>query len=107
MSKLANEIKLFRTPNRIVDRFFPAMLFAYWISPYLSAFCVKKKIIPNVITLLMIPAALIASVCFSLNYLPCKIIGALFFHIWFAIDMSDGQVARYTKTFSKYGEEPS
>lgn len=105
MNKLANEIKRYRTPTRIRTRFLPALLFAYWVSPYLSALCVKKRMIPNTITLLMIPTALTASFLFSINNFFCKIIGALLFHIWFAIDMSDGQVARFTSTFSKYGEE--
>lgn len=99
------DIKEYRTSGRIINRFFPAMICAYWISPYISYFCIKKKIVPNTITLFMIPVAILGSFLFSFDNLYCKLVGTLLFHIWFAIDLSDGQVARCTSTFSKYGEE--
>lgn len=34
-----------------------------------------------------------------------KFLGIICFYLWFIFDCSDGEVARYTKRFSKYGRE--
>ena len=53
----------------------------------------------------MILSGIVGSILFSLPNIIAKIIGAIFIHLWFVLDCSDGEVARYTKTFSKYGKE--
>ena len=105
MKRLLCEIKKYRNTDRVVSRFFPAFLFSYWVSPYLALIAVKTKTIPNIVTLCMIPVSILGSILFSLECIPCKIIGTVLIHIWFSIDIADGLVARYTNNFSKYGEE--
>jgi phosphatidylglycerophosphate synthase len=75
------------------------------ISPLFTSLFIKQQIKPNTITLFMIASGIIGSVLFSLPYIYIKILGFVFFHIWFIMDCSDGEVARITKTFSKYGKE--
>ena len=82
-----------------------AFILAYWIAPYISRYAIKKGIKPNNITILMIPCAVIASILFSMPNGICKILGAIGMHLFFALDLADGQVARFTKVFSQYGEQ--
>ena len=75
------------------------------ISPIFTIFFIKHKVIPNKITLLMILMSLIGVIFLMLPFWVTKILSILFFILWFVMDCSDGEVARYTKTFSKYGKE--
>ena len=75
------------------------------ISPYFSAYYIKKGIIPNQITLYMIISGIIGGILFCFPNNLIKVIGMLFMQIWFVLDCSDGEVAREIKIFSKYGKE--
>lgn len=75
------------------------------ISPYLSFHFIQKKVKPNTITLYMIISGIIGGILFMLPNLWLKLLGTIFIHLWFILDCSDGEVARYTKTFSKFGSE--
>lgn len=87
------------------DLFLSSYLISQRISPYMSSFYIKRNIIPNQITLHMIYSGIIGAILFSLDNIYIKLIGAIFIHMWFILDCSDGEVARYTKTFSRYGKE--
>lgn len=65
----------------------------------------KLKMIPNVVTLCMIIIGIIGAVLFAMPQLWCKILGVVFIHLWYITDLSDGEVARITKRFSKYGTD--
>jgi phosphatidylglycerophosphate synthase len=82
-----------------------AYLISERLSPYFSAFYIRRKTTPNQITIHMILSGIIGAVFFSLPWIHFKIVGALLIHLWFILDFSDGEVARYTKTFSRYGKE--
>lgn len=92
-----------------IKDFRDGMLAAHFICRPLSRPCsvwfINHNVKPNQVTLLMILFGLVGSVLFALPNGVCKIIGYLFWILWFTMDLSDGQVARYTKTFSKYGTE--
>lgn len=75
------------------------------ISPIFTYWFIKLKIKPNAITLLMISCGVIGAILFSFPNIYSKIGGFIFFHLWFIFDCSDGEVARITKNFSKYGKE--
>lgn len=75
------------------------------LSPFLTKIFVKKNIIPNDVTLLMIVSGLIGGSLFFINNIYIKIIGVVFIHLWYILDCSDGEVARITKIFSKFGKE--
>lgn len=70
-----------------------------------SVWFIKHNIVPNQITLFMILFGIVGSMLFAIPNIWCKIGGYLCWLMWFAMDCSDGQVARFTKTFSKYGTE--
>lgn len=105
MDDTVKEIRQYRNFKRLMKSAFPTLLLCAWISPYVSSFAVKKKITPNQLTLLMFPSSILASALLLFNPWYIKIIGALFVHFWYTLDLSDGQVARYTKNYSKYGQE--
>lgn len=75
------------------------------ISPLVTRLCLKLKLIPNVITLCMIGSGVLGAIFFALPFLWAKILGTVLIHLWFIFDCSDGEVARITKHFSKFGKE--
>ncbi|MDR1183148.1 MAG: CDP-alcohol phosphatidyltransferase family protein, partial [Bacteroidales bacterium] len=99
------DIKKVNTHLSFKDRYIMEWLISCRFSPLFSAFFVNRKITPNQVTLLMILSGIIGAIFFALPYVICKIIGAIFIQLWFVFDDSDGEVARYTKQFSKYGTE--
>lgn len=101
---IVNEIKQKNKP-RLIDMFLCSYLISQRISPYLSSMYIKKNIVPNKITIHMILSGIIGAILFSIPNTFVKIIGAIFIQLWFVLDCSDGEVARYTKTFSKFGKE--
>lgn len=84
-------------------------LIAYFVSqrfsPFFSAFYIKRRITPNTITLHMILSGIIGGLLFVFPDMRIKFLGMLFMQIWFILDCSDGEVARKTKVFSKFGQE--
>lgn len=102
--KVVQEIK--KTKNLSLQTYFlSSYLISNRISPYLSGFYIKRKTLPNTITIHMILSGIIGGILFSMPNIYLKILGAIFIHLWFILDCSDGEVARYTKRFSKYGTE--
>ena len=79
--------------------------YAMLISPFVTKLCLKLKLIPNVITLLMIASGIVGGLLFALPYTAAKIAGIVFIHLWYVFDCSDGEVARITKRYSKFGTE--
>lgn len=79
--------------------------YAMLISPMITKICLKLKLIPNVITLLMIASGVVGGLLFALPYTAAKIAGIVFIHLWYVFDCSDGEVARITKRYSKFGTE--
>lgn len=101
---IVEKIKRDNKPS-LKELFLSSYLISQRISPYFSSMYIKRKVVPNKITLHMIYSGIIGAILFSLPNIYLKIIGAIFIHLWFILDCSDGEVARYTKTFSKYGKE--
>ena len=99
-------IKLKQT-NKITIKsdFLVGFLISKRVSPYISAFYINRKIVPNTITIHMIISGIIGAIFFSFSNIYFKLIGAFFMQLWFILDCSDGEVARETKIFSKYGKE--
>lgn len=75
------------------------------LSPIFTKTAVRHKLLPNTVTIGMILSGVIGAFFFWMPYSICKIIGIIFIHLWFILDCSDGEVARATKTFSKWGKE--
>ncbi|MHC5268662.1 CDP-alcohol phosphatidyltransferase family protein [Enterococcus sp. LJL98] len=100
----AKQIKKENKPS-LKEFFLASFLISQRISPYLSSVYIKKGIKPNTITLHMIYSGILGAVLFAMPNTYIKVLGVLFIHLWFILDCSDGEVARYTKKFSKYGKE--
>jgi phosphatidylglycerophosphate synthase len=75
------------------------------VSPFFSKFFIEWNFIPNFVTLLMIIFGVLGGIFFCFPQVWMKIIGMIFFYLWFIMDCSDGEVARVTKHFSVYGKE--
>lgn len=75
------------------------------LSPFLSKLFLQKNISPNTITLFMIIAGVMGNLFLMYPSWEIKSIGAFFLYLWFVLDCSDGEVARISKQFSKYGKE--
>ncbi|WP_449139250.1 CDP-alcohol phosphatidyltransferase family protein [Segatella sp.] len=75
------------------------------LSPFFSRYFIHFHIRPNTITIFMIISGVLGAIFFAAPNIICKIIGILLLFLWFIMDSSDGEVARYTKTFSRYGKE--
>lgn len=104
-TNLVKEIKKYGSFKRVALNYSGGLFFAFWVSPYLSAFAVKRGVKPNQLTKCMIPAAIIGSVLFAVPNIWVKILGAIGMHVFYLFDLADGQVARATKEFSLYGEQ--
>jgi len=79
--------------------------YAKLFSPFLTLVCLRFRIIPNIITVFMMISGVLGAVCFALPWMPLKVCGLLLIHIWYILDCSDGEVARITQRFSKFGKE--
>lgn len=75
------------------------------LSPYLSILFIKKGITPNMVTMLMIGCGIIAPLLFMIDNIWIQFIASLLFILWFVLDCSDGEVARFTQIFSKHGRD--
>lgn len=53
----------------------------------------------------MIISGLIGGFLFMIPNLHIKFVGMIFMQLWFILNCSDGEVARKTKIFSKYGKD--
>lgn len=79
--------------------------YATLLSPFVTNVCLKLRLIPNEVTLCMILSGILGAGFFALPYLWAKIVGTIFIHLWYVFDCSDGEVARITKRFSRFGTE--
>lgn len=100
-------VKKIKNDNLIsIERdFFIDFIFSARISPYVSAYYVKKGTAPNTITIHMILSGILGGILFSLPNVYFKILGHIFMQLWFILDCSDGEVARETNNYSKFGKE--
>jgi phosphatidylglycerophosphate synthase len=62
------------------------------------------NVTPNQITLFSLAIIIIASSFFAFSRYPLVLIGILFLHLGYALDMLDGQYARYKGLSSKFGQ---
>lgn len=79
--------------------------YAKLLSPFFTQIFVRARIIPNVVTVLMMASGILAAGLFALPWLATKIGGTILIHLWYVLDCSDGEVARITKRFSRMGAE--
>lgn len=74
------------------------------LSPFTSIVCMRYNLRPNTITLMMIITGIVGGCVLMLPNPYLEIIASLIYVLWFTLDCSDGEVARFTKVFSKGGK---
>jgi phosphatidylserine synthase len=79
--------------------------YAYLFSPLATRLFIRFGISPNTVTVAMILCGLLGAAMFALPLLPWKCCGIAFIHLWFVLDCSDGEVARITRHFSRFGKQ--
>lgn len=79
--------------------------YAKLISPLFTRLFVRAGITPNRVTVLMMVSGVIGATLFAIPQIACKVCGLAFIHLWYVLDCSDGETARITKQFSKFGTE--
>ncbi|RVX47417.1 CDP-alcohol phosphatidyltransferase-like enzyme [Nonomuraea polychroma] len=84
------------------DGFFATYAVSTW-SRYLIKPAAKLKLTPNAVTGISVALALLAAMWFSAGTQGGRLLGALLFYLSFVLDCLDGQLARYTRTFSPLG----
>lgn len=89
--------------SRMLYNFPMSYLISARLSKYFSYFFIKRSISPNTITLYMIISGVIGGGLLIIPSYPIKFLATVIIQLWFIFDCSDGEVARYTKRFSKYG----
>lgn len=84
---------------------FIVYIFSRRLSPFFVNVFLNLEIKPNTITVYMIITGIIGAILFAFDNIWFKIIGYIFMHLWLILDCADGEVARITKVFSKFGKE--
>lgn len=78
----------------------------YFVSPYskyLARWSAKVGLTPNIVTSISMALGAVAAVAFATGSRLGMVIGALVLQAAFTFDCVDGQLARYTRQFSKLG----
>lgn len=66
--------------------------------------CVMLGLSASAVTFISIVTVIIGSVLIALGNFTMQVIGVSLFSLWIILDCVDGNIARYKKTFSEYGE---
>jgi phosphatidylserine synthase len=91
--------------NRKALDLVPVDFYVMTLSPIFTKIFLKLGLTPNEVTICMILSGLIGGVLFLVPNIFIKMIGIIFIHLWYIFDCSDGEVARITRRFSKFGKE--
>jgi len=75
------------------------------LSPFIVNVFLNLKIKPNTVTVYMIIVGIIGAILFAIDNILFKFTGYIFILLWLILDCADGEVARITKVFSKFGKE--
>src|SRR5436190_6662745 len=72
-------------------------------SRYIARWCARRGILPNAVTIVSILLGLGAAAGFAFGTRIGLVVGAVLLQMSFVLDCVDGQLARYTATFSSFG----
>lgn len=84
------------------DGFF-ATFFVSPYSKYLARFAARRGWSPNAVTIASLGIGIAAAGAFAVGSRASLVAGAILLQVSFTVDCVDGQLARYTRTFSKLG----
>jgi hypothetical protein len=84
------------------DGFFTTF-FVSTYSRYIARWAARRGLTPNQVTLFSIGLGVVAAACFANAERWSMVVGAVLVYFAFVFDCVDGQLARYTRQFSKLG----
>ena len=84
------------------DGFFTTF-FVSTYSRYIARWAARRGLTPNQVTLFSIGLGVVAAACFANAERWSMVVGAILVYFAFVFDCVDGQLARYTRQFSKLG----
>jgi phosphatidylglycerophosphate synthase len=84
------------------DDFFTTYAVSSW-SPWVTKTAARLSLSPTAVTGLSVLFAVAAALCFWQASRPAMILGGILLYLGFVLDCVDGQLARYTRTFSAFG----
>src|SRR4051794_35775418 len=85
-----------------VDGFFTT----FFVSPYskyIARWAARRGLTPNIVTTVSMAVGVAAALAFAVGSRAWLVVGALLLQAAFTLDCVDGQLARYTLTFTKFG----
>jgi phosphatidylglycerophosphate synthase len=101
------ELRAATQPEWLVERgdaeHWAGRLYMRRVSPYLTRVFLGVGLSANAVTALMIPTGLLAALVLSFPGVACAIGAALLIQLQLLLDCSDGEVARWRRTFSPLG----
>jgi hypothetical protein len=84
------------------DGFFTTFFVSTW-SRYIARFAARAGLRPNQVTVFALCVGLLAATAFATGERAGYIAGGVLLYLSFVFDCVDGQLARYTRQFSKFG----
>jgi phosphatidylglycerophosphate synthase len=84
------------------DDFFTTYAVSSW-SPRVTKAAARLGLSPTAVTGLSVLFAVAAALCFWQASRPAMVLGGVLLYLGFVLDCVDGQLARYTRTFSTFG----
>jgi phosphatidylglycerophosphate synthase len=84
------------------DDFFTTYAVSSW-SPLVTKAAARLRLTPTAVTGLSVLFAVASALCFWQASRPAMILGGILLYLGFVLDCVDGQLARYTRTFSTFG----
>jgi phosphatidylglycerophosphate synthase len=85
-----------------VDGFFTT----FFVSPYskyIARWAARRGLTPNVVTSVSMAVGVLSACAFAIGSRAWLVVGAVLLQAAFTLDCVDGQLARYTLTFTKFG----
>ncbi|ABP52918.1 CDP-alcohol phosphatidyltransferase [Salinispora tropica CNB-440] len=84
------------------DDFFTTFFVSTW-SPSVTKVAARLRLSPTTVTMISVAFAVAAALLFGAGGRPALVAGAVLLYLGFVLDCVDGQLARYTRTFSAWG----
>lgn len=84
------------------DDLFTTVFVSTW-SPYVTRLAARLRLSPTTVTMISVAFAVTAALLFGVGGRPALVTGAVLLYLGFVLDCVDGQLARYTRTFSAWG----
>jgi Family of unknown function (DUF5941)/CDP-alcohol phosphatidyltransferase len=93
---------LLERANRPDDGFYSTFVLRRASKP-VTALALRLGLSPNQISLISLAVGFVAAACFAWGIWPARLLGAILFQASLIIDCVDGEVARFTRSFSALG----